>query len=145
MNLSQQIEYLRIEAQATRELLTKLELALERVARQSADDRRLGLEELRRLDHGLLGVLDHCHSRDRVIESMPSGSLTVEELQRSASQHQQLARAINDFRFELKFSTIDHVSEITASGRALLAELRLHVEEESIILNRIEQEQLVAG
>jgi hypothetical protein len=138
MALHDRVQYLRKEHEEIGRLMDTLEEFVELTASKDFSDRSRGLAELRALDHHLAGVLEHCHSEDRVVESLYDRYLQDDERRRVSLEHHEIVRLVDRFRDELKFSTADRTTTLSLWGKELVDRMRGHSAYEDILLNRMD-------
>ena len=137
MAVHNRIQNLRKEHEALLHFVDRIEEMLGLAAKSDFAARLKGLTGLRSLEHGLAGVVEHCRAEDRIIESTYRHSLQPEELMRIDAEHQQILRAVTDFREELKFATADRTLAMVPLGLDLINRLRAHIAYEREMLGRI--------
>lgn len=119
------------------QLVNRIEGMLSLASKSEFTDRLKGLTGLRSLEHGLAGVMEHCHTEDRIVESTYHHSLQPDERMRIAAEHEQILRAVSDFREELKFATGDRTLTMIPLGLDMVNRLRAHIAYEREMLGRI--------
>jgi len=139
MALSHRIEYLRKEHKELLHLAQRMEKMLESASKNDFAEHLTSLNELRSLEHGLAGIVEHCHAENRIVASTYHDYLQQEECARIDAEHQQIIRAITNFREELKFATVDRTMAMIIPGMDVVNRLRSHVAYEQQLLNRIVQ------
>jgi hemerythrin-like domain-containing protein len=137
MALNQRIEYLRKEHEELLNLAGKIEKALESASKNDVAEHLKSLNELRSLEHGLTGIVEHCHAEDRIVESTYHQSLQKNECDRINAEHEQIIRAVTNFREELKFATTDRTMAMIIPGMDVVNLLRTHIAYEREMLGRI--------
>jgi len=137
MALRRRIQYLRKEHEELLHLADRIEKMLESSSKNDFAEHLKGLTGLRSLEHGLAGIVEHCHAEDRIVESTYHHSLQPEERARIDAEHQQIIRAVTDFREELKFATADRTMAMIVPGMDVVKRLRAHVAYEREMLGRI--------
>ena len=137
MTLRHRIQYLRKEHEALMHLVDSFEKMLGLASKNEFAARVKGLTGLRSLEHGLAGVVEHCHAEDRIVESAYHHSLQPDERTRIAAEHEQILRAVTDFREELKFATGDRTLAMIPAGLDVVNRLRAHIAYEREMLGRI--------
>jgi hemerythrin-like domain-containing protein len=137
MALSHRIEYLRKEHKELLNLARRIEGALESASKNDVAEHLKSLNELRSLEHGLNGIVEHCHAEDRIVESTYHHSLQQEERDRINAEHEQIIRAVTNFREELKFATTDRTMAMILPGMDAVNLLRAHISYEQEMLGRI--------
>ena len=139
MAIQDRLEYLRTEDQRLVEIAEKIESALGLISKPEFTDRLAGLLQLRELDHSLAGIVEHCHSEDRIIESTYHHFLNPADYARIKREHEKILRLISAFRVELRFATADLTNGLDPAGEELVDQLRAHVDYERGLLAKIEQ------
>jgi hypothetical protein len=81
--------------------------------------------------------VEHCHAEGRIVESIYHHSLQLKERDRIEAEHQQIPRAVSDFREELKFATGDRTTATIVPGMDVVNRLRAHIAYEREMLGRI--------
>jgi hemerythrin-like domain-containing protein len=137
MALRHRIQYLRREHEALLHLVDGIDKMLALASKNEFAARSKGLIGLRSLEHGLGGVVEHCHAEDRIVESTFHHSLPPDERTRIAVEHKQVLRAVTDFREELKFATADRTLAMIPPAVELVNRLRAHIAYEREMLDRI--------
>ena len=137
MALSHRIEYLRKEHKELLNLARRIEGALESASKNDVAEHLKGLNELRSLEHGLNGIVEHCHADDRIVESTYHHSLQPDERARIDAEHEQIIRAVTNFREEMKFATTDRTMAMILPGMDVINLLRAHISYEREMLGRI--------
>jgi hypothetical protein len=137
MVLRHGIEYFRKEHQELRHLADRIEKMLELAAKNDFVEHVKGLTGLRSLEHGLGDIVEHCQAEERIVESRYGHSLQSKERARIDAEHQQVIRAVTDFREELKFATPDRTMAMIVPGMDLVNRLRAHIAYEREMLSRI--------
>jgi hemerythrin-like domain-containing protein len=137
MALSNRIEYLRKEHKELLTVARRIEEALESASKNDVAEHLKSLNVLRSLEHGLTGIVEHCHAEDRIVESMYHHSLQQEERDRINAEHEQIIRAVTNFREELKFATTDRTMAMIVPGMDVINLLRAHISYEQEMLGRI--------
>jgi hypothetical protein len=139
MALHDRIQYLRKEHEELEHVADSIEAMLRCVAESDVAQRLQGITGLRSLEHGLAGIVEHCHAEDRIVESTYHHSLQPEERGRIDAEHEQILRATTDFREELKFATVDRTVAMIPPGIDLVNRLRAHIAYEREMLDRIDR------
>ncbi len=137
MAIRERIEYLRKEHQELLHLVDKIEKMLEAASKNDLAEHLKSLNELRSLGHGLAGIVEHCHAENRIVESTYHEHLKPDECARIDVEHEQIIRAVTNFREELKFATVDRTMAMIFPGMDLVNQLRAHVAYEQELLDRI--------
>ena len=138
MVLHQRIQYLRKEHEELEHLLNTLHEFLEMTGSDDFQLRGKGLSELRAMDHHLAGILEHCHSEDRAVQSIYDRYVQDPERARINREHHELVLLVGRFRDELKFATVDHTVTLTLWGKELVNRMHSHTAYEDILLNRVD-------
>jgi hypothetical protein len=139
MRLQDRLEYLRSEQQELFHLAQQIEEVLELAQKEGFSDRSAALSALRTLEHRMLGIVEHCHSEDRAVESTFHHYLDSSAYKRVITEHEQLLKVLHNFHEELRFATGDSTATLIPSGRDLITQLRAHIQYEEALLNQIEQ------
>lgn len=137
MALRHLIQYLRIEHQGLLNLATRLDKLLTAASKNDFAEHSRSLSALRSLERGLLGVVRHCSEQDRDVESTYLHYLHQDERARIAEEHEQLVRAVTNFREELKCATPDRTMAMILPGMDVVIRLRSHISYEQEMLGRI--------
>lgn len=149
MALHDRIEYLREEHEKLLDLAGKIEKALASASKKEFAEHLKSLTELRSLEHGLAGIVEHCHAGDRIVESTYHRYLQPDERARVDGEHEQILRLVANFREELKFATADRTMAMILPGMDVVKWLRAHIAYEKKLLERVVQlgkpPQRVAG
>lgn len=136
MKLLHHMEYFRKEHEALLNLAAKIERLLEAASKDDYAGRLNSLTELRSLAHGIAGIVEHCHSGDRIVESSYYESLSEDERARIDAEHQKLTQVVTNFKEELKFATADRTMAMILPGMELVNQLRSHIFFEQDLLGR---------
>jgi hypothetical protein len=137
MALRHRVEYLRTEHKKLLQLADRIETALALASHKEFPDHEKSLAELRALEHGFSGILEHCHAEDRIVESTFHQYLNPKERLRIEEEHGKIVRALSEFREELRFSTVDRMTAMILPGMDVVNQLRAHVAHETGLLDRI--------
>lgn len=137
MALYHRIQYLRKEQQELLALANKIERMLELVSKNDFAHHLKGLTGLRSLEHGLAGITEHCHAENRIVESTYHQYLQPDERTRIEVEHEQILKAVADFREELKYATADRTTALIVPGMDVVNRLRPHIAYEREMLGRI--------
>jgi hypothetical protein len=137
MALRYRIQYLRKEHQELLHLADRIEKLLESAAKNDFSEHLKSLTELRSLEHGLAGIVEHCHAENHIVESTYHQYLQPEERVRVDAEHAQILRAVTNFREELKCATADRTMAMILPGMDVVKELRAHITFERELLDRI--------
>ena len=141
MALSHRIEYLRKEHQELLNVAGRIEKLLEAASKNEVAEHLKSLIGLRSLEHGLAGIVEHCHAENRIVESTYHQYLQAEEGARIDAEHEQIIRAVTNFREELKFATTDRTMAMILPGMEVVNRLRAHIVYEREMLGRIEKSE----
>lgn len=131
------MEYFRREHEALLDLAANIEKLLETASKNDYAERLKSLTELRLLDHGLTGIVEHCHAGNRIVESTYYQNLRDSERARVDVEHQQIIQAVASFREELKCATVDRTMAMILPGMDLVNRLRSHIFFERKLLDRV--------
>jgi len=137
MALHNRVEYLRKEHEELVHLSDRIEKLLESASKNDVAEHLKSLTGLRALEHGLAGIVEHCHAENRIVESTYHHYLPQGDCTRIDAEHEQLIRAITNFREELKFATTDRTMAIILPGMDVVNRLRAHIAYERELLARI--------
>ncbi len=137
MALSHRIQYLRKEHEGLLHLADRIEEMLELASKNDVAEHLKSLTGLRSLEHGLAGIVEHCHAEDRIIESTYHHYLQPDERARIDAEHEEIIRAVTNFREELKFATTDRTMAMILPGMDVVNRLRAHIAYERDLLGRI--------
>jgi hypothetical protein len=137
MALHHRIEYLGKEHQELLNLADRIEKLLESASKRDFSEHVKSLTELRSLDHGLTGIVEHCRAEDRIIEFAYQQYLQPDERARVDAEHEELIRLVTNFREELKFATADRTMAMILPGMDVVKCLRTHIAYEHELLGRI--------
>lgn len=137
MALRDRIQYLRREHEELLHLANTIEKMLESVSKNDFGGHLKTLSELRSLEQGLAGIVEHCHAENRIVESTYHEHLQRDESARIGDEHEQIIRAVANFREELKFATADRTMAMILPGMDVVNRLRTHIAYERELLGRI--------
>jgi hypothetical protein len=137
MALRHRIQYLRKEHEELLHLADRIEKMLESASKNDFAEHLKSLTGLRSLEHGLAGIVEHCHAEDRIIESTYHHYLQQDERARIDAEHEQIIRAVTNFREELKCATTDQTMAMILPGMDVVRRLRAHIAYEGELLGRI--------
>lgn len=143
MALRHRITYLRKEHQELVKLADRIEKALTLASGKDFPGHEQGLAQLRALEHGFAGIVEHCHSEDRIVESTFHHYLNKGERLRLDEDHGKIVRALAEFREELRFATVDRTMAVIIPGMDLVQQLRAHIVHEGGLLDRIARSVVV--
>jgi hypothetical protein len=136
MALLDRMEHLRKEHKKLVSLIDGIEEMLELASKNVFSEHLKGLKGLRSLAHGLSGVEKHCNAKDSTIDSTFLHSLQEEERARIQAEHEQIRRAVNNFREELKYATADRTMALILPGMDLVNRVCAHIAYEREMLAR---------
>ena len=131
------IAYLRTEHAKLLELAENLTRTLETASGTNFPEQQKSLACLRGFDHAFDGIAEHCHAENRLVESVYDRYLKELERAQIKAEHQEIVRALGEFREELRFATADRTASLVAPGMKLVRVLRTHVAHEEEWLGRI--------
>ena len=131
------MEYLREEHGELLNLTDRMEKLLESAAKNDFSEHLQSLSELRSLEHRLAGIEEHCHTGDRLVESLDVSHLQPKERARIEAEHQQIIRVVENFREELKCATTDRTMAMVLPGMDVVKWVRAHVAYERDLLGRL--------
>ncbi len=137
MELRDQIESLYKEQEDLLHLLKRVERALQLASKEDFSEHSRSISELHALEYRLADITEHCHAAGRLFESTCSHFLEKEEYTRIDSQHEEIIRAVTDFREELKGVTAERITAMIVSGTGLVDGLRTHFAFERGLFDRI--------
>jgi hypothetical protein len=136
------VEYVQKEHLEIVRLADKIADALALASKEDFQSRQQGLVGLRTLREGLVGVLQHCHAEEGMLESDFHHYLDAQQYGRLRSQHQSIARTTASLLRELPYVTADSVRDLCGPGQELLEEIREHVAYEADMLWCVEGKRL---
>jgi hypothetical protein len=131
------MDYFRREHKALLDLAAAIEKLLEAASKNEYGERLKSLTELRSLDHGLTGIVEHCHAGNRIVESTYYENFREDDRARMDAEHQQIIQAVASFREELKCATADRTTAMVLPGMDLVTQLRSHIFFERELLRRV--------
>lgn len=131
------MDYLRKEHEELLDVAEKIEKLLERASGHDFFEHQKVLNELHLLDHNLIGIIEHCHAPDRLVESDFYQHLPAEKLARIDEQHRRLHQAVASFREELKCATPDRTMAMIIPGMDVVKLLCDHIDFESGLFDRV--------
>lgn len=137
MELRHRVEYLRQEHAELLSLAARIERLLESASKNNFSEHLKSLTELRSLEHGLAGIVEHCHAENRIIESTYRRYLQPDERARIDTEHEQIIRFVTSFREELRYATVDRTMAMILPGMDVVKWLRAHIAYERELLDRI--------
>jgi hypothetical protein len=135
-------EYIQREHLEILRLADKITEALALASKSDFASRVNGLAELRRTEHGLAGLRQHCGSEDSILESDFHHYLDPDQYLRLCTQHTVISRLVTILLKELPYATADSVAELCVPGQELLDQLREHVAFEEEMLWKVEGRRL---
>jgi hypothetical protein len=127
MERTHQMDYLRAEQNAVLSLTDKIERLLDSTSKGDYSEHERTVNELRSLDHGLAGIVEHCHAQDRLVESTYYQELQKDERERIDAEHQRIIQAVASFREELKCATADRMNAMILPGMDVVKLARAHI------------------
>jgi hypothetical protein len=116
MALHNRTQYLRKEHEELLHLADRIEKILKSVPENDFAKHLQNLNDLRSLDHGLAGIVEHCHAQDRLVGSADFKHLNGEEGARINAEHEQIIHAVASFQQELRFATADRTMALILPG-----------------------------
>jgi hypothetical protein len=137
MALRHRVEYLRKEHKELLQLADRLDAALTLASHKDFPDHENGLAELRALEHGFNGIVEHCHSENRIVESTFHHYLNEGDLLCIEEEHGKILRVLAEFREELRFATVNRTMAMIIPGTQVVNELRTHIAHETELLDQI--------
>ena len=143
MALRHRITYLRKKHRELVNLADRIEKALALASGKDFPKHEQGLAQLRALEHGFAGIVEHCHSEDRIVESTFHHYLNKSERLRLDEEHEKIVRALAEFQEELRFATVDRTMAMIIPGMDLVQHLRAHVAYEEGMLDQIARSAVV--
>lgn len=123
-------------------LTDRFEEALSLASRADFTARQIGLAELRNLQHGLIGISQHCSSEEGLLETEYRRYLDAKKYARIRTEHEGITRLIASLLRELPFVTADSVVDTVPRGEDLVERIREHVAYEEEMLSYIEDLRL---
>jgi hemerythrin-like domain-containing protein len=145
MELHTHLDYLRAEHKEMLSMVIDLEAAFSLAQGKDIRTRSSGVARLRSHASELPGIVEHCHSVDRLMESPFRSYLDPEEVNALNEDHGRLERHVSDFQRELEFASVDRTSDVITSGNGLIEAIRAHISLEEKILLRIEETNEPSG
>jgi hypothetical protein len=137
MALRDRIAYLRTEHVKLLELAENVAAVLALASSTNFPEQQKSLAGLRAFKHAFDGVAEHCHAEKRIIESIYQRYLKEQEHAQVRAEHEEILRALEQFREELRFATADRTASLVGPGIELVRLLRTHVAHEDEWLDRI--------
>jgi hypothetical protein len=137
MGLRYRMQYLRKEHEELLYLADRIEKMLESASKNDFAEHLKSLAGLRSLEHGLAGIVEHCHAENRIVESTYHQYLQQDERARIDAEHEQIIGAVTSFREELKFATADRTMAMILPGMDVINLVRAHIAYERELLGRI--------
>ncbi len=141
MVLRQHVKHLRKEHKELLHVADAIEDVLDQASKNDFAERSSCLPKLRSLKRGLVEIVKHCHTEDRLIETAYHEYLRPDEWARSNSEHEQIIRNVTNFREELKFVTADRTMAMILPGLDVVNLLRAHIAFEEKLLNRLSESE----
>jgi hypothetical protein len=145
MQLHTQLDYLRAEHKEMLTMALDLTAAFSLAQGKDVRTRSSGVARLRSHEAQLPGIIEHCHSVRRLLETPFRSYLETEEVDALNEDHSRLERFVSDFQRELEFASVDRTSDVVTSGHALVEALRAHSSLEETILQRVEETNEPSG
>jgi len=136
------IEYIQKEHLEIVRLADKIAGALALASKDDFTERQKGLVELRSLQHGLLGVSQHCCAEDSILETDFHHYLDANQYDRLLKEHQAITRLVGSLLRELPYVTADSIRDLCPEGEQLLERIREHVAFEQDMLWQVEDRRL---
>ncbi len=133
----QRIQALRKEHEKLLPLVSGIERMLESASKNVFSEHLKSLKGLQSLELGLASVEKHCYAEKYNIEHAFQHSLQENERDRIDAEHEQIIRAVKNFREELKFATADRTMATILPGMDVVKRLRAHIAYEREMLDRI--------
>ena len=130
-------EYIQKEHLEIVRLADKVAQALALASKDDFSARQEGLAELRALQHGLLGISQHCSAEDGILESDFHHYLDAKDYSHLRDEHAAITRIVAGLLRELPYVTADSITELCPVGEDLLERIREHVAFEQEMLWRI--------
>ena len=137
MALRDRIAYLRTEHAKLLELAEDVARVLAFASSTNFPEQQKSLAGLRAFHHAFDGIAEHCHAENRIVESIYQRYLKERERVQIKTEHQEILRALEEFREELRFATADRTASLVVPGTELVNVLRRHVAHEEKCLGRI--------
>ena len=135
------IEYTQKEHLEMVRLADKLADALKLAAKDEFNARQQGLADLRLLQHGLLGISQHCNAENGILESDFHHYLDANQYDRLRKEHQTITRLVASLLRELPYVTADSVKDLCPAGEELVERVHQHVALEEDMLWRVQEKQ----
>jgi len=136
------VEYIQKEHLEIVRLAEKIADALALVSKDDFAARRTGLVALRSTRDGLLGILQHCHADDSIVETDFHRYLDANQYGQLRAQHAAISRLVAGLLRELPYVTADTVVDLRTTGEELLEQIRQHIAYEADMLWRVEDRRL---
>jgi hypothetical protein len=139
------IKFLHKESEELLHVVQRIERALQLALEKEFSEHVKSMAELHTLDHGLAGIIEHCNAENRLVDSSEHIYGNTDERARIDSEHQEIVRAVINFREELRFATADRTMAMILPGMDLVNRLRAHIAYERELLDRIDMLPTAAG
>lgn len=138
MTFANRLLYLELEREEILRIADRIDEAIGLAKSEDFESRLRSLVSLHSLERGLMGIGEHCHSEDRVVESAFRHFLNPAEYTRMNAEHTEILRLLNNFRKELEFATADSTAELIPLGNELTRYVRAHVAYERKIMETVD-------
>jgi hypothetical protein len=135
--MMQRIQSLRKEHEKLLHLAGRIEKMLKLASRNVFSEHLKSLKGLQSLELWLASVEKHCYAEEHTIERTFQHSLQDDERARIDAEHEQIIRAVKNFREEMKFATADRTMAMILPGMDVVKGLRAHIAYEREMLDRI--------
>jgi hypothetical protein len=137
MGLRHCMGYLLREHEELLSLASKIESLLESASENNFSEHVKTIADLRALEHGLAGIVEHCHAADRLVESAYYKDFQQTDLARISADHLHILQAVASFKEELKCATPDRTMAMILPGMDVVKLLREHVAFEGALFSRL--------
>jgi hypothetical protein len=144
MPIPEPVVYLRQEHGEILRVADRIARAMELISANNFSARQEGLTDLRAVQHGLLGIAQHCRSEEGVIESEYHRYLDADKYERINQQHQSILRLVNRLSRELPYATADSIVEAAPLGEEIVKQVREHVTYEEEMLDYVNRLRVAA-
>jgi hypothetical protein len=134
--VSHRIQSLRKEHERLLHLVGGIEKMLDLASKNVFSEHLKSLKGLQSLELRLASVEKHCYAEEH-IERTFQHFLQEDERARIDAEHEQIIRAVKNFREELKFATADRTMAMILPGMDVVKSLRPHIAFEREMLDRI--------